>query len=360
MSRDYVRPCLLVVLLALQVLTGISVVNAQTTTTTNCQGYGNQLNCTSTQHPSAQEQHDRQMQQFGQAMAQLGAALAQRRAAEAQQRVAWEAAATEQAKQAAQIARANYEATTDALTRFVADTSVPSGVPVNGDLQLEWAFLNGVEARYEERGTDGARWDSHRRYALTDTPEGGRVLRMDETTQVLAKKQHIANVHTSFRYDPGTGVLLGSRERQPLYATVGPMYESVVRAGTHAFTTRMIGRGFDVSVPPGTIDINMLAVMVAAVPGQLPPSLRIWVVNERGEVVPADIVTTGETTVEEPVGPRGGTCAGAQGRKEKRDALRVRMTAGTMVDTATVLASPPHLMFTKSLKCRIIPAVFSR
>src|SRR3954463_16607043 len=81
------------------------------TTTTNCQAYGAQMNCTSTTMPSLQQQQAQQQLQFQQGLAQLGAALAQRRAAEAERRSIWEAAATEQARQAAITARANYEAT---------------------------------------------------------------------------------------------------------------------------------------------------------------------------------------------------------------------------------------------------------
>jgi hypothetical protein len=195
---------------------------AAQTTTTNCQAYGSQMNCTSTTMQSLEQQQAQQRLQFQQAISQLGAAIAQRRAAEAERRAAWETAATEQARQAANTARANYDATTQALARFVADSMQPTSSIVNSDLRVDWTLLNGVEERSEWRGEQNYRGDEIRRFALTDTPEGGLVVRMDPTTRVFLKKEHMADMVSIARYDPVTQVFLRTQETRPLYQTYPP------------------------------------------------------------------------------------------------------------------------------------------
>ena len=324
------------------------------TTTTRCSGYANQVNCTSTTMPSADQQYQESMWQFQQGMAQLGAAIAQRRAAAAQQQAVWAAAATEQAREAASRAQANYDATTAALSRFATDTAPPAGTPVNRELVLDWSLLNGVESRIEVRGTNGLRWDVLRGWALTDTPEGGKILRMDATAKTMAKKQHISNIVNAIRYDPRTEFMSWTVEAQPLYRMVEPAYESAVRIGGHAFSTRMSERGYDVSVPPGTFVTGMLPFVIAAMPGELPASFRVWVVDAKAEVLPADVQVLGRKVVDEPVGPTNGTCADAVGRKEKRDAVTLKITTGVSVETLDVLAAAPHMVVHPDLKCRIL------
>lgn len=320
------------------------------TTTTSCNAFSNTLNCTSNTTPSAAQRQ----QQFQQAMAQLGAALAQRRAADAAQQAAWAAAATEEARQAAAVARANYDATAAAASRFAADTVLPTTRPVNTDLVLDWSLLHGVESRMEVRGEQGVRWDILRRWAFTDTPDGGKVLRMDEVSNVIVKKEHVRDDITTIRFDPATGVMLLTREGRPLYATVSPGYESQIRAGVHAFATRQNGPGFDITVPPGTLDGDLLWAAIAVIPGDLPASFRIWTVDGKGEVVPADVEVVGRKTVEEPAARPAGTCAGADGRKERRNAVTIKFSFGTWVETVDVLATAPHLRMSPNLKCRII------
>jgi hypothetical protein len=331
----------------------VSVPASAQTTTTNCNGYGNTLNCTSNTRPSLEQQRNESMQQFQESMAQLGAAIAQRRAAKAAQQAIWAAAATEQAQQVAGVARSNYDATTAALSRFAADTAPAATPPVNADLVLDWSLLNGTETRTEER-EDDIRRDVLRRWALTDTPTGGKVLRMDETTQIMWKKHHVNTIITTVRVNPATGFMLRIEEGQPLYRVIPPGYQSEVRIGPHAFATNMKGPGFDVTVPPGTLSMSLLPPAIAAMPGELPASFRIWVVDTRGEVVPADIEVLAHTTVEDPVGEAGGTCAGTNGLKERREAVTVKVSAGTETATVDVLAAAPHMVVNPEVKCRII------
>jgi hypothetical protein len=326
---------------------------AAQTTTTSCSAWGNNLNCTSNTSPSAEQQYQQSMQQFQQGLANLGAALAQRRAAKAAQEAAWAAAATERAKEATAVAKVNYDATTEAMSRFVADSTMPTMAPVNADLVFDWSLLDGVESRVEPRGEQNVNWNILRRWALIDTPYGTKVFRVDESVQTMIKKQHMANYTNTLRFYPASGIMFYTAESEGPYHTFLPEYESALRVGTHAFATRMEGRGFEVTVPPGTVDGNMLFLAVAAMPGALPPNFRIWIVDSKGEVVPADFQVVAKTTVEEPVGPPVG-CAESTGRKEKRDGVTLRVSKGTVVETVDVLAAAPHLAMRPDLKCRVV------
>jgi hypothetical protein len=324
------------------------------TTTTNCQAYGNSLNCNSTTSPSLQQQYDAEAAQLQRNLANLGAAIAQRRAQKAAQQAVWAAAATEQAKQAAALAQANYDATTEALSRFAADTTPARTAAVNQDLAVDWALLDGMEVQLQRRGEQGVRWDINRRWALTETPQGGRVFRMDEVVKETYKNKHISNYSGALRFEPESDYMLLTMERRPLYETIPPGYQSVVRIGTHAFASRMTGKGFDVTVPPGALDITLLYAAIAAMPGELPNRFRIWIVDGNGDVVPADMEVIGSKTVKEPVGPADGTCSGVRVRKEKREAVTLRLSAGTMFETVDVLAAAPHFVVDAEVTCRIV------
>jgi hypothetical protein len=317
------------------------------TTTTNCNGSRNYLTCTSNTAPS-------QQQQFQQSLLQLSAVIAQRNAAAAAQQAAWDAAATDEARGAATVARANYEATTAALRRFLADTTTDTTLPLNADLVVDWSLLNGLEGRYEMRGEGKVRWEALVGSAWTDTPEGNKVLLLEESDKALVKGEVMTTLTTLTRFDPATGFLLTTTEGSPRYQTVPPAYESVVRVGRHAFSTRMQGQGYDVTVAPGVLTKELLWLAVAAMPADLPPAFRIWVVDERGEVVPADFRVTGRTTMEVPLARAGESCTKGAGLKKEMDAVTLSVSIGATVQTVNVLATAPHLAERSDLKCRII------
>ena len=98
----------------------------------------------------------------------------------------------------------------------------------------------------------------------------------------------------------------------------------------------------------------MLGLVISAMSGELPPSFRIWIVNEQGEVVPADISVVRELTVTEPVGPAGGSCAEATGTAESRRAVELHVSAGALSHDRVVLADAPHLKVSDGLECRLI------
>jgi hypothetical protein len=77
------------------------------------------------------------------------------------------------------------------------------------------------------------------------------------------------------------------------------------------------------------------------------------VVNDLGEVLPADLQVLGKKTVKVPVGPANGTCDGIDGKKEQRDAVTLKLSVGTVFETVDVLAAAPHLAVDARLKCQI-------
>ena len=277
------------------------------TTTTHCTANSNNLNCSSTTSPSAQQQYDQNMRQFQQNMAHLGAAIAQRRAAQATQQAAWNAAATEEARKAAITTRANYEATTAAMERFAADSSKSTVDSVNSDLSFDWSLLNGVESYWVDRGENNIVWHTVSRWGYIQTPAGERVLQNDAVVRTMQKKNHMIDFIRLRRFNPVAGTDIFTIEGRPLYTTVPPSYESRILIGTHAFSARMVARGFEVAVPPGTLDVSLLWTAIAAMPGELPSKFRIWVVNDLGEVLPADLQVLGKKTVKVPVGPANGS-----------------------------------------------------
>lgn len=339
----------------------IAPADAQTTTT-NCSALGNTLNCTSNTQPSLQQQVDRQnqqtqqnLQQFSQNMANLGAAIAQRRAAQAAQQAIWDAAATEQAKQGAAIAKANYEATSAALIRFASDSSRSTVPAVNTDLVLDWSLLDGAESfqAWKSPTDKNVRWEGLSRWALTDTPSGGTVLRNDYAVKAFFKNQYVADYFSSTRFDPASGSFILTNESRPKFATIAPEYTAELLIGTHAFSTGN-SNGYEVTVPPGTYNAHMVPIVIAAMPGELPPEFRIWVVDGRGEVIPADIQVSGKTTVNVLVGQADRGCEDQKVHKERREAVILKIAIGTTFSTDTVLATAPHRFFSGQTKCTIL------
>jgi hypothetical protein len=321
------------------------------TTTTNCNAFGNSVNCTSNTRPSANQQFQQNMQ----ALSYIGAALAQQRAEKAARQAAWAAAATEEAKQGAEVARSNFDATSDAISRFTADSLSSSGPAVNMDIPFDWSLIDGVEALTEQKPGSGQLMTLFQRIAFVDNPDGSKVLRIEVTNQASVKNTPVINYVSSIRFQPASGAMIYLEEGQPLFQTISPSYQSAIIVGNHAFSALMNGRGFNVTVPHGVLYSSLLPAAIAAMSGELPDSARIWVLDGLGEVAPVDLRVMGRTVVNEPVGPVNGNCtATAPVKKEKRDAVILGVRMGTIFFADTVLAAAPHLWTSSQLKCRIL------
>ncbi len=321
-------------------------------TNTNCSVFGNQLNCTSASTASAQ----RQLQLQQQANANLGAILAQRRADKAAAQQAWSQAASEQVWQAGVASKANYDAMTEALQKFLADTTAWSQPSVNNDLHLDWSLLKDVEQRVEIREPD-----TDRRYELlghlsyASTPGGGNIFRLDIAGETYVEEQKVWLTRSAIRYDPSASLYFQTEEGTPLLREASPSYEALSIVGDDARLVAMPPqRGFEAKVSPGAIAPYMLGYTIAAMSGELPSSFRIWILNQDGEVVPVEVRVVKEVTAREPVGPAGGTCAGTTGTTENRRALLLQVSGGAYSHTRVVLADAPHLKVSDELKCRII------
>ena len=321
-------------------------------TNTNCSEYGNQLNCTSTSTASAQQQLQRQQQ----VTANLGGILAQRRADKAAAQQAWSRAASEQVWQAGFASKANYDAMTEALQKFLADTTAWSQPSVNNDLHLDWSLLKDVEQRVEisEPDTD-RRYELLGHLSYASTPGSGNIFRLDIAGETYVEEQKVWLTRSAIRYDPSASLYFQTEEGTPLVREASPSYEALSIVGDDARLVAMPPqRGFEAKVPPGAIAPYMLGYTIAAMSGELPSSFRIWILNQDGEVVPVEVRVVKEVTAREPVGPAGGTCAGTTGTTENRRALLLQVSGGAYSHTRVVLADAPHLKVSDELKCRII------
>jgi hypothetical protein len=316
------------------------------------------LQCNSNTTPSLQQQTDRieaenqrNWQNLQQGIVNLRMALAQRAAQRAAQQAAWASAATAKAERDAATARSNFDATTEAMERFIADTTPTILTPVNTGLTFDWAALNGSEGHYEIHGENHMRWILTTRVGVTPDPTGNMVVRNEMSGQVFFKDQYIADLSDSYRYEPQSGISEATRVGKPLFATISPTYESEVIVGSHAFARRMDASGYETRVPPGTMPMWVVAVAVEAIPGPIPDSMRIWVVNQSGTYLPADIrvVKRGERKV--PLGGPG-DCVDGKTKKVKVEAVTVTIQVGAHFDTVDFLAAAPHLTLNKDLECR--------
>jgi hypothetical protein len=259
-----------------------------------------------------------------------------------------------EAKRAALDVRAQYNETVAALKRFAADSVPPNGAVVNEGLVFDWSLLDGVESSWEQQGKDGYEWHGLIRWALTETPDGGSILRGDATIRGFYKNKHVIDLISKRRVDPAFGASVSTVEGRPLRETIAPLFRSVVVTGRHAFAARTDGHGFDVTVPVGTIATSLLPTAIAAMPGELPNRFRVWVLSEEGEVLPAEVEVVERKVVKDPVGQPSSTCDDPHVRKERREAVTLKVRIGTSLQTMDVLAAAPHLEVGSEYKCRIV------
>ena len=289
--------------------------------------------------------------------ASIGSILAQRRADKPVVWQAWSQATDDNARIAAQRAKANYNAMTAAIERLETDTVAWLQPALNRDLNLDFSLLRDVEARYEEENPDtGRRREALTRISFTPAAGGeGGTLRLDENGDISAGQRKAWSYQSSIRYEPASSLFYQTEATFPLSSGAFPGYEAVALVGDHAFSAKMPPSGrVDAKVAPGAVYPTMLGLVITAMPGELPSSFTVWIVNDQGEAVPAEIKVVAELTVQEPVGPAGGTCAGETGVNQPRRAVKLQIDAGSYSHERVVLADAPHLKVSDGLKCRVV------
>lgn len=288
--------------------------------------------------------------------ASIGSILAQRRADKPAVWQAWSRATDDNARIAAQRARANYNATTAAIERLETDTVAWLQPALNRDLNLDFSLLRDVEARYEEENPDtGRRREALTRISFTSAAGGEGTLHLDENGDISAGQRKAWTYHSSIRYEPASSLFYQTEAKFPLSSGALPGYEAVALVGDHAFSAKMPPSGHvDAKVAPGAVYPTMLGLVITAMAGELPSSFTVWIVNDQGEAVPAEVRVVGELTVQEPVGPAGGTCAGETGVNQPRRAVQLQIAAGSFSHDRVVLADAPHLKVSDGLKCRVV------
>ena len=325
---------------------------------TVCNSSGNPLHCDTgpSVAPSRQDSASTRSPRPNSQLPALGAILAQRLADRPAARETWSRARGDNARIGVQDARANYNAMTAMMQRLVQDSAASSQPALNGDLNLEFSLLSGVEARYEEdRPESGRRREALTRMSVSPGAGGEEMFRLEEDGDIFINQQKVWTYRSRIQYEPAASLFYQTEERIPWFPESPPAYEAVVLVGDVAFSAPMPPkRRFEKKVAPGAVYPTMLGLVITAMSGELPPAFRIWIVNEQGEVVPADISVVRELTVQEPVGTAGGSCAGTTGTSEPRRAVELLVSAGTLTHSRIVLADAPHLKVSDDLKCRVV------
>ena len=314
---------------------------------TDCNTSGNPLHCSSPPEPPSSNTR---------LTAALGSILQERFADKPAARQAWTQARGDNARLAARDARTNYNAMTALLERLVADTSGSAHAGVNEGLHLDFSLLHDVEARYEEENAEtGRSREALTRMSFSPEPEGEGIFRLDEDGEILFHEKSAWTYRARMQYEPASFLFYQTEETIPRLPEAPPAYEAAALVNGTAFSAPMPSkRRFDTKVPAGAVYPTMLGLVISAMPGELPASFRIWIVNEQGEVIPADISVVRELTVQEPVGPAVGGCAAATGVNEQRRAVELSVSAGALSHSRVVLADAPHLKVSDGLKCRIV------
>ncbi len=322
---------------------------AQTTTTTNCTAYANQLNCT---HNSLGQPQDQALVKLGAASLQ---AMALQRAAEAQ--AAWTAAGR-QAEQAAVVARERAEQTATAIPALVqlAVSNAPTLAPVNTGLVTDWSTMDGVTTSSEYKMEGGLRRRVTLRFALNPTPDGNHFVQMRADSRLLVtqgfSKKPVATETIDGRYDFATGMTLLTSSREPMRADVPALYESVVLIGENGFMAKM-GGVTQGKVSAGTIPSSVLGFVIAAMPGALPDSLVLWVLDwDTGNVLPAQLTLQKRDIKTIPLARNGMPCEEQAATESRRlPVLVYRQRVGIRDETKTFLEASPHVPIPDEVKC---------
>jgi hypothetical protein len=281
--------------------------------------------------------------------------MAIQRAAESQ--AAWEAAGR-QAEQAAIVARERADQTAAAIPAMVqlALSNPPTLAPVNTDLVTDWSLMDGVSSSSEYKLEGGVRRRLTMRFALNPTPDGNQFVQMRADSRLLAShglsKKLVATETMDGRYDFATGITLLTASREPLRADVPAFYESVVLIGENGFMAKM-GGATQGKIPIGTIPSSVLGYVIAAMPGVLPDSLSLWVLDwDTGNVLPAQLKLEKRDTKSIPFSRDGAQCEEKVDTESRQ--LRVvvyRQRIGTREETKTFLERSPHLPIPDEVKC---------
>jgi hypothetical protein len=325
-----------------------SPAGSQVTTTTNCSLTGPAVNCTS----RAQSDPNSAWLRLAAANLQIAAA---RQAAEAQ--AAW-AAAGRRAEQAAATARQRAEETATAIPRLL-DSAVSSPAtlaPINDHLTIAWRLLDGVSTRWEMKLPENARRLRITRLAVVPTPDGSAFVQLrsegDLTVPQGFGRVSLGREVLDGRFDLATGSSLHTLSREPLRFDVPPAYEALALIGEFGFVARMAGTR-ETRVPPGAVPSPMLNFAVAAIPGPLPDSLRVWVLDwESGNLLPADFSIRSRGEINVPMVRTDDGCnEKAKVAATPTRVVTYRVRIGTLSEERVFLADAPHVAVVAETHC---------
>jgi hypothetical protein len=249
-------------------------------------------------------------------------------------------------------ANANAAATAAALKGLLADTLSSDQPLLNDALIVDWNLLAG-ETRTVFKQENGVEESGIWRRSFVDLPQGGKVFRSDGIITYTLKGQVIGTETRTDRHFPATGLSSITSELVPSVATQGPWYNSLVVSRNRAFSAGMYGRSFDQVTSPGVVPQQLLYLVIAAMPGDLPETMRVWVLNPQGEVVPADVKRVGKVSLEELIGDPNVGCDGKKGKRVTVPGVKLQIGGGLPFETVTVREAAPHFLINPDVVCRV-------
>jgi hypothetical protein len=314
------------------------------TTITNCNAYGNRVSCVQQSNWAA----------YQQTSAIIGA-VAQERAAETSAALI---AAGRQAEQASQVARERAEQTAALIPELAAAARNDSltFAPVNTEVPLDWRQLDGMGISFEMKGEQGVRRRVSWRFAVIPTPQGSAFLQFRVESKLVMKSgfttTDLASEVLDGRYDPVTTSSFLSFSSTPLRVDVPPSYEAFALIGENALLAKMAGVS-RLQAPVGTLPSTLLGPAIAAVAGELPDSLTLWVVDwNTATLAPAQLTRIGTQEIKIPV-PREGVVCGDKVQTVRKTFATVtyHLRVGAHEEDKTYLTEAPHFAVPDGIKC---------
>jgi hypothetical protein len=194
------------------------------------------------------------------------------------------------------------------------------------------------------------------RLAVVPTPDGSAFFQLrsegDLTVPQGFGRTSVGREVVDGRYDLATGSVLWTWSREPFRVDVPPAYEALALVGEFGFSATMLGVS-DIHVPSGTVPSPMLNFVVAAIPGPLPDSLRVWVLDwDSGNLMPADFSMRSRGEINVPlVRTDDGCSVKAKVAATPTRVVTYRVRIGTLSEERLFLADAPHIAVVAETHC---------
>jgi hypothetical protein len=254
------------------------------------------------------------------------------------------------------------------VVRTAAASSDMSHSVLNDSLELDWQVLDGVELFHEERMPGGRRTDTRTRHFLSTDAQERPVLErytnalLRQTGNIISQRKGMEFLEQNVR----TVIALDSGGYIKTYLEIEALLPELEHLAGRGELTLEDGRveydsgGSVVSRPVahGVLPEHLVEAVIAILPDSLPESLRIWVLDDGGEVNPMRIEFGRYEKMEVPFVEDAGTCdKDADTRKIMMDVVWVSYTAAANRVEQPFLLWRPHLAVPEGIKCVRFPEI---